>query len=327
MLGLASIDLWHFVFRGPGRSRLVLAPGFGASMLALSLLSGGCARPETSRPVEDTETSGRISIATSTDLHELVAGEAEAFRSLYPQSVLEVGEPRPSGQVISELLAGRADVAVVGRDLEQEERDMAQKGGIELEGHRVAQDGLCVVVHAGNTVRNVTIGELRRIWSAEVREWSALGGPSQRIVPVLPPLHADLARAFAQVVMNGELMKAATLMEVSDSAVAQRVARTPGAIGVVPLRLASFAGLRALHVSPLEGLPYIEPDMESVHDSTYPLQYFIHVYVRTRRPRLAGGFVTYVASQPGQERVLASGRIPTSVPLRFVRRSPMLGSH
>jgi hypothetical protein len=25
--------------------------------------------------------------------------------------------------------------------------------------------------------------------------------------------------------------------------------------------------------------------------------------------------------------VLTSGRLPTSVPLRFVRRSPMLGSH
>lgn len=327
MHGPRSIDLRHFVFRGPGRFRLVLAPGLGVLLLAASLCSGGCARPETSRPVEDTETSGRISIAASSDLHELVAGEAEAFRSQYPQAVLDLGEPRPSGQVVAELLAGRVDVAVVGRDLEQEERDMARKGGIEIEGHRVAQDGLCIVVQAANPVRNVTVGELRRIWSSEVREWSALGGPSQRIVPVLPPLHADLARAFAQAVMAGEPMKAATLMEVSDSAVAARVARTPGAIGVVPLRLATAEGLRALGVSPLEGMPYVEPDMESVHDGRYPLHHFVHVYVRTQRPRLAGGFVTYVASQPGQERVLASGRLPTSVPLRFVRRSPMLGSH
>ena len=50
-------------------------------------------------------------------------------------------------------------------------------------------------------------------------------------------------------------------------------------------------------------------------------------YLRTSRPRLAGGWLTFVTSQPGQELVLASGRVPTSVPLRFVRRSPMLGSH
>lgn len=327
MLGLPSLDLLHFVYRGPGRFRLVQARGLGALALCLSLLSGACARTESSRPVEDTETSGRISIATSTDLHELVTGVAQAFQSQYPQAVLEVGEARPSGQVVAELLAGRVEVAVVGRDLEQEERDMARNGGIEIEGHRVARDGLCVVVPVASPVHNVTLGELHRIWAADVRDWSALGGPAQRIVPVLPPLHGDLARAFAQVVMNGEPMKAATLMEVSDSAVAARVARTPGAIGVVPLRLASAAGLRALHVSPLEGTPYVEPDLESVHDGRYPLYFNVHVYVRTQRPRLAGGFVTYVASQPGQERVLASGRLPTSVPLRFVRRSPMLGSH
>ena len=305
----------------------MLALGFGVLVPALILLSGACARPETSRPVEDTETSGRISIAASADLHSLVVDEAEGFRSQYPEAALDVGEPRPSGQVFADVLAGRADVAVIGRELEQEERDMARKGGIELEGHRVAQDGLCVVVASGNPVQNVTLGELRRIWSAEVREWSALGGRSERIVPVLPPLHADLARAFVQLVMNGEPMRAATLMEVSDSAVAARVARTPGAIGVVPLRLVQAEGLRALHIAPLEGMPYVEPDMESVHEGRYPLHYYVHVYVRTQRPRLAGGFVTYVASQPGQERVLASGRLPTSVPLRFVRRSPMLGSH
>jgi hypothetical protein len=37
--------------------------------------------------------------------------------------------------------------------------------------------------------------------------------------------------------------------------------------------------------------------------------------------------VTFVASQPGQQLVLAGGRVPTAVPLRFVRRSPLLSTH
>ncbi len=277
--------------------------------------------------MEDTETTGRISIVTSADLHPLVAQEVAAFRAAYPSAVLELAEPQPSGQVVSPLLAGRADVVVTGRELEQEERDMARRAGIEVEGHRIAQDASCVVVASGNPVVNVTLGELQRIWLAEIRDWSALGGRNERIVPVLPPLYVDRARAFVQRVMNGQPLRAASLMEVSDSAVAARVARTPGAIGVVPLSLASSPGVRALHLSALEGLPYVEPDMETVHEGRYPLTHPVHLYLRTRRPRLAGGFLTFVASQPGQELVLASGRVPTSVPLRFVRRSPMLGSH
>jgi ABC-type phosphate transport system substrate-binding protein len=109
--------------------------------------------------------------------------------------------------------------------------------------------------------------------------------------------------------------------------VAARVAQTPGAIGVVSLALATVPGVRALGISPLEGLGYVEPDMESVHEGHYPLTLYFNLFIRTRGSRLAGGFVTFVASQPGQQLVLASGRVPTAVPLRFVHRSPMLGAH
>lgn len=326
MLGPASLDSCHFVDPGPDRPRPPSTRALLAPVLA-ALLAGGCARHEASRPVEDTETSGRISIASAPDLRALAASEIRAFHADYPQATLTLREPESSAQVISALLGGRADVAVAGRDLEQEERDMARRGGIELVGHRVAQDAMCAIVPAANRVRDVTLGELKRIWTGETNDWSALGGRPARIVPVLPPLSSDLARAFVQRVMAGEAMSAPTIVEASDSAVVERVLATPGAIGIVPLALAAPPGVKALRLAPLEGTAYVDPDMESVHDGSYPLTRFVSVYIRTRGPRLAGGFVTYVTSQPGQQLVLAGGRVPTTVPLRFVRRSPMLSTH
>jgi phosphate transport system substrate-binding protein len=277
--------------------------------------------------VEDTETSGRISIVTTTELYPLVTQEVAAFRATYPQATIGLEEPVSSSQVISPVFAGRADVAVLARELEQEERDMARKGGIEVEGHRIALDALCLVVPTNNPVENVTVGELQRIGAGEITDWVQLGGRSQRIVPVLPPLHSDRARAFVQRVMAGAPLRAASIMEASDSAVALRVTATPGGIGIVPLALAGMEGLRTLKVAAVEGTPYVLPDMETTHDGSYPLTHPVNLYLRTSRPRLAGGWLTFVTSQPGQELVLASGRVPTSVPLRFVRRSPMLGSH
>lgn len=326
MLEPRSLNSTHFVVPGPGRSRYLPARGIFAPCV-VALLVGGCARPDASRPVEDSETSGRISIAAAPDVRELAVAELSAFRAGYPKAKLELREPESSGQVVSALLAGRADVAVAGRELEQEERDMARRGGIELEGHRIAQDAMCVVVPVANPVQNVTLGELQRIWTGQTRDWAVLGGRDGRILPVLPPLSSDLARAFAQRVMAGETMRAPTLVEASDSAVAARVLATPGAIGVVPLALARANGLKALRVAPLEGAPYVDPDMESVHDGSYPLDRFINLFIRTHGQRLAGGFVTFVASDPGQQLVLASGRLPTAVPLRFVRRSPLLSTH
>jgi len=326
MLGHAPISFTHFVLPGAGRPRPVSSLGIGVLLFAACVASGCTSRSGT-QPVEDTETSGRISIAAAPDARALIAQEIRAFATTYPEARLELRTPESSGQVVSALLAGRAEVAAAGRELEDEERNMARQAGIEVVGHRIAQDAICVVVPAANPVRNLTVGELKRIWLGQARRWSAFGGTETDIVPVLPPLASDLARAFAQRVMDGERMLAPSIVEASDSAVAERVAATPGAIGVVPLALAAGDGLRALRLAALEGLDYVDPDMESVHGGQYPLTRFMNLFIRTRGPRLAGGFVTFVSSQPGQQIVLASGRVPTAVPLRFVRRSPMLGSH
>jgi len=176
-------------------------------------------------------------------------------------------------------------------------------------------------------VRNLSLREVRSIWSGDTHQWSAFGGKDAPIVPVLPPLASDLARAFAQAVMDSTPMRAPSLVEETDSAVVARVREVPGAIGVVPLSLAGESGLKALRIATLDGLDYVDPDMESVHTGRYPLTQFLNLFIRTRGPRLAGGFVTFVSSEPGQKLVLDSGRVPTTVPLRFVHRSPMLGSH
>ncbi|HEY6196011.1 MAG TPA: substrate-binding domain-containing protein, partial [Candidatus Eisenbacteria bacterium] len=151
--------------------------------------------------MEDTETSGRISIAAAPDVHALARAEVDSFAVVYPKATLELREAESSGQVISALLAGRADVAVAGRDLEPEEREVARRNGIEIDGHRIALDAMCPIVHAANPVRNVTLGELQRIWLAEVGDWTGLGGPAGKILPVLPPLQWEY-----KVFSEGELL-------------------------------------------------------------------------------------------------------------------------
>lgn len=326
MRGPDSLGFKDFVEPGPRRSRLPWARGFVVSLgVVLSLV--GCARTRPTDRVEDTETSGRITIAAAPDVRALVLDEVEAFRKDYPQGEVTLREPESSAQVIAALWGGHADVAAAGRELETEEREMARRAGIEIEGHRIAQDAMCVIVAASNPVHNVTIGELQRIWLGEITDWRALGGASGRVVPVLPPLSSDLARAFVQHILDAQPMKAPSMIEASDSAVVARVRATPGALGVVSMVAASAPGVRSLAISPLEGMPYVEPDLPAVHENRYPLTRTINLYLRTRGPRLAGGFVTYASSHPGQQLVLDRGLLPTAVPLRFVHRSPMLESH
>jgi hypothetical protein len=49
--------------------------------------------------------------------------------------------------------------------------------------------------------------------------------------------------------------------------------------------------------------------------------------VRAAGAKLANGLITFVTSIDGQRIVQQAGYVPTAVPVRFVRRSPLLGTH
>src|SRR5262245_28090971 len=103
MLGHRSLHSSHFVVPGPGRTWLPPARGLCAPLLA-AVCTAGCARHDASRPVEDTETSGRISIAAAPDVHPLAAAEITAFRTTFAQATLALRPPESSGQVFGALL-------------------------------------------------------------------------------------------------------------------------------------------------------------------------------------------------------------------------------
>ncbi len=270
-------------------------------------------------------TSGRIRIVCAPEARDLVVRERDAYQALYPQARIEV-LTGPSREGVAALFAARCDLAVITRELTEEERDAAVRGRLELEGYRFARDGLVAVVNPGNPVMNMSVPELRAVYSGATTRWGQLAGPDRAIRPVVQGMESDVTAFFVEKVMEGEPIRARALMEDSDSAVVATVARDPDALGYVTLAWAG-RGARPLRLSSLDGLPYVFPDAESVYRGAYPLTRLYNMYVRTGGPLLANGFITFVTSAPGQRIVHETGLVPTSVPVRFVRRSPLLKSH
>ncbi len=183
-----------------------------------------------------------------------------------------------------------------------------------------------MIVHPSNGVENLSLEDVRLIYKGGVTNWAQLGGANVAIVPVAQPPEADVTEFFAEEALGGEPMVARARMAVNDSAVVAAVARETGAVGYVALG-ASTEHVKVARIATLRGLPYWKPDLEAIYRGDYPLTRFYNVYVRSGAPRLAGGFITYITSMDGQRLVKEMGLVPTSVPVRFVRRSPMLSTH
>lgn len=251
--------------------------------------------------------------------------EIEAFRQLYPQAGVDV-TPGGSREGVAALMSQTADLVVAARELEPEERSVVIKGGMEIEGYRFAKDAICVVVNPANPMVSLSVEDLRRIYRGEARQWTDVHGRGGAIVPIVPPLDGDLMTSFLQRVMGGEAPLAPALRADTDSAVTGLVRSHAGAVGFVSSVHVS-PGVKVLRLSSLTGLPDWKPDAERVYRGEYPLSRVLNLYVRSTGPKLANGLITFVATRDGQRIVHEAGFVPTTVPVRFVRRSPMLGTH
>lgn len=270
-------------------------------------------------------TSGRISVVCAPEAQRLIAREQAAFQASYPQAHLEV-RSGSSREAVRALYAAECQLAVITRELTVEERSAALKGGLELEGYRFARDAIVAVVNPSNPVENLGLDELAQIYTGQATRWSEFGGRASTIVPVIQPFDSDLTRAFLSAVLSDSTVRSHVLTEPGDSAVVERVRSTPDAIGYVTLPWAE-RGARALRLASVAGLRYWAPDGEAIYHDRYPLIRFYNLYVRAGGPPVANGFITYVTSRDGQALVHDEALVPTAVPVRFVRRSPMLRSH
>ena len=259
------------------------------------------------------------------EAERLVARERAVFQELYPHARIDI-RTGSSREAVRALFAAECNLAVITRELDVEERAAAVRGGLDLEGYRFARDAVVAIVHPSNPVENIAIEQLRRIYEGGITHWSELGGRREPIEPVVQPIESDVSQFFIQQVMGGGPIQARVLTESSDSLVVARVLSDPRAIGFGSLSGAS-RGAKSLAVASVLGLPYVKPDPEAIYHGSYPLSRSFNLYVRSDGAKLANGFITYVTSRDGQALVHDFGLVPTAVPVRFVRRSPMLSTH
>ena len=248
-----------------------------------------------------------------------------AGRTPRPRFDLAVGTSR---EAVTGLLEGRTDMAVLTRELEPEERGVMVKGGMELEGYRFARDAICVVVNPSNPVENIAADDLRRIYLGEIHDWTrARRADRDASSRSCRAPEGDLMASFVQRVMGGQAPDGARVPRGDGFRCRRSRAPLASARSASSRWRGPTAGRSLLRVSALTGLPYWKADAEKVYNGEYPLTRSCNLYVRAGGARLANGLVTWVASIDGQKIVHEAGLVPTEVPVRFARRSPMLGSH
>ena len=241
----------------------------------------------------------KIKIAGSTTVLPIVQAAAEEYMMRNPDIDISV---RGGGSSIGILSAINKIIDIGNASRKAKESEVSEVESDDLTETVIALDAISLIVHPENSVTELTLDQLRNIYSGQAKNWQEFGGPDLEIVVISRDTPSGSFEVFNRIVLEKERVTSGALMLASNNAVATNVGFTPGAIGYVGLGYAQ-EGLKILSV---QG---VFPSRESVMDKSYLLSRNLYMYTSDASKDLAENFIDFILSERGQQIVEEQGYI------------------
>lgn len=216
------------------------------------------------------QAAGSIVLDGSTTVGPLAKSFAAYFTKKYGVriTVSESG----SGNGAKSLINQSCDVATMSRLMKPQEIVAAKSKGVEPVIHVVALDGLAIIIHPANPVRNLTKKQLNGIYTGKYTNWNQVGGPNARIVVIQRESNSGTEESFKELVVGkGILITRGAETQASNGAMKNRVSLTQGAIGFIGLGFVD-ASVKVISV---DG---VLPTVQNVKNKSYPVSRSLYMY-------------------------------------------------
>lgn len=254
-----------------------------------------------------------LQIEGSTTVGPIVLSFAEAFRNMYPDEPMPTVRQTGSGDGAAALIDGRCHIASMSRFMKASEARKGFEKGIIPVAHAVALDGVCVVVHPSNPIKELSIADVNGIYTGRIANWNQLGGPDMEIVVISRDTSSGTYETFEQFVMTrkegGEKVVDKMFDGVeyvnSNPQAYNRVRKTEGAIGYVGFGFLDEA-VKALRI---DG---VQPTQKSISSGRYPLSRPLYLFTNGY-PELGSRvyeFCIFHLSEQGQDIIEEKGFVP-----------------
>jgi phosphate transport system substrate-binding protein len=233
---------------------------------------------------------------------------AELYMNANPGSIIQV-TGGGSGTGIAALINGTTDICMASRPMKADEkrklRDRYQTMGVEIP---VAKDGLAVYLHEKSAVKELTIEQLRDIYTGTITNWRAVGGPDAPIVLYGRENSSGTYVYFKDNILLGRDFSARCQTLPGTAAVVNAVAKDPNGIGYGGAAYAK--GIKDCGVKKDAASPAVTPSAATVKDGSYPVARDLYLYTRVKPSGDSKKFIDWVLSDAGQAIVTQVGYFP-----------------
>ena len=245
--------------------------------------------------------SGSVSTNGSTSMEKIVGVLSEQFMN-DNAGVSITYDATGSGTGIEAVKTGTCDIGLSSRDLKDEETAAGLTGTV------VALDGIAVIVSAGSTVTDLTVEQITKIFTGEIKDWSEVGGAAGAISCVGREAGSGTRDGFETITSTKDTCVLAQEL-TSTGAVIEAVKSNPNAIGYASLSaVEGQADVKAVTVG---GVTCSE---DTVLDDSYAIQrpFLLVTKADTALSPAAQAFLDYAVSVEAADLIRLGGAVPVA---------------
>ena len=277
----------------------------GAAAAAAALTAcGGSASSSTSVAAGSTASStaaalsGNVAAGGSTSMKNVIAALTEGFAEVEPGVTVSY-DPTGSGAGITGAADKTLDIGLSSRALKDDEK-------ADVEGTTIALDGIAIIVNNASKVEDLTVDQLKQMFTGEITNWSEVGGDDGEIVLIGREAGSGTRDGFESIVDVKDSCKYAQELTAT-GAVISAVEANPLAIGYASL---SAVGDTVKMVT----VGGVECSEETVKDGSYEVQRPF-VFVTNKSVTLseqAQAFFDFATSADAADLIRTAGAVPVN---------------
>ncbi len=244
--------------------------------------------------------SGSVATDGSTSMEKVIGVLGESFMEKNPD-VTFTYNPTGSGSGITAVSEKRCDIGLSSRALKDEEKASGLTEAV------LAYDGIAIIVNPENTISDLSVEDIARIYTGEVTNWKDLGGADAEIVVVGREAGSGTRDGFESITDTKE--KCLYRQELTSTGdVITTVSQNPAAIGYASLSAVKDT-VKALTVNG------VAPTEDTVKDGSYVVQRPFVLVTRTdeKLNAAAQAFFDYAVSADAVELIAKAGAVSAYV--------------
>lgn len=214
-----------------------------------------------------------------------------------------------SGTGIAALINGTTDICSSSRPIKKDEVAQLEKKygykGLEI---RVAMDGLAIYVHKSNAVKQLTMAQVKDIFTGKVTNWKDVGGANKPILLYSRENNSGTYEFFKEHVLNKQDFAASAQHMAGTAALINAISKDPNGIGFGGSAYAK--NVKALPIAKDAASKAIPANVTSIHSGEYPISRFLYFYLSRKPDGNVKKFIDWVISASGQKVVTEVGYYP-----------------